>query len=140
MGWVLLAWWFSRGLTVLERAIIAFFVVFTVFSTMGTGEHYLVDLIVAFPFAVLIEALCRFDLPWRSAPRLYSILLGFSMILAWFAALRFAPNIFLASPIIGWLACAVTMGACVFEERSLAGACSEITPAISQQRELTPSL
>ena len=142
MAWVLLAWWFSRGLTVLERTIIAFFVVFTVCSTMGTGEHYFIDLIVAFPFALLIEALCRFDLPWRSFPRVLSALSAFATILVWFAALRFLPNMFLASPIIGWLACVVTVAGCLAQEASLSRMIAESgspAAAFSTSLPATPS-
>src|SRR3569833_698853 len=57
MNRVLRAWWNSRGLHWIWRAIVLYFVVFTVFATLGTGEHYLVDLIVAYPFALLLESL-----------------------------------------------------------------------------------
>src|SRR5260370_977564 len=43
IAWVLLAWWFSRGLSVWERSIAMVFVVFTVFATLGSGEHYVFD-------------------------------------------------------------------------------------------------
>jgi hypothetical protein len=47
MAWVLLAWWYSRGLSVWERGIALTFVVFTAFATLGTGEHYFIDLVGA---------------------------------------------------------------------------------------------
>lgn len=130
MGWVLLAWWFSRGLTAVERAIVLFFVVFTVTSTMGTGEHYFIDLVAAFPFALLIEALCRFDVPWTSRARQVSIVLGLGLVLSWFAALRFGSNAFLASPLLGWMACVVTVAVCVMQEAALSRACAPATPLI----------
>ena len=119
MTWVLLSWWFSRGLSFWQRAVVAFFVLFTVFSTMGTGEHYFIDLIVAFPFALLIEALCLYRLSWRGSQRIAAALLGLGLTLAWFAALRFAPKFFLLSPAIGWLACVFTVAVCLLEERRL---------------------
>jgi hypothetical protein len=60
MAWVLLVWWYSRALSWWERSIAFFFLFFTVLATLGTGEHYLIDLVVAFPFAVFVEALVRF--------------------------------------------------------------------------------
>jgi hypothetical protein len=133
MGWMLLAWWFSRGLSAVERAIVAFFVIFTVCGTMGTGEHYFIDLIVAFPFALLIESICAYEVPWRSSPRVLSGLAGLAMILVWFAALRFAPKAFLASPLISWIACAVTVGACIYLERTLASTDRAPTPATAPE-------
>jgi hypothetical protein len=69
LAWVLLAFWYSRGLSVFERSIAFAFVVFTVFATMGTGEHYFIDLIVAFPFALFMQALCATSMPWTDKRR-----------------------------------------------------------------------
>jgi len=45
----LLVWWNSKGLARCIRAIAMAFVVFTVLATLGTGEHYSVDLVVGSP-------------------------------------------------------------------------------------------
>jgi hypothetical protein len=139
MGWVLLAWWFSRGLSAVERAIVAFFVLFTIFSTMGTGEHYFIDLIAAFPFALLIEALCPYERPWRSWLRLASALFSLGLILAWFAVLRFAPHIFLISPLLPWLVCILTVASCSIFDRSLAREHPSSDLVVAPQPELTLS-
>lgn len=138
MAWVLLACWFSRGLASWERAAVAFFFLFTLTGTLGTGEHYFIDLIVAFPFAVFIESLCRYQTPWRSSSRLSCILGGVGLTLVWLAVLRLAPRVFLISPIFGWLACALTVLFCLYVERSraLGAPRSKVVPA---QPELTPS-
>jgi len=139
MGWVLLAWWFSRSLSLVERAIVAFFVVFTIFSTMGTGEHYFIDLIAAFPFALLIESLCLYERPWRSSPRLISALFSLALIFVWFAVLRYAPHIFLISPLLPWLACMLTVAACSFFDRSLARQRPSSAVGVAPEAELTLS-
>jgi len=139
MGWVLLAWWFSRGLSVAERAIVAFFVLFTIFSTMGSGEHYFIDLIAAFPFALLIKALCLYERPWRSSPRLASALFSLGLVLAWFAVLRFAPHIFLISPLLPWLACILTVASCSIFDRNLAREHPSSVVVVAPQPELTLS-
>src|SRR6202140_2660545 len=61
MAWVLLVWWYSRGLSWWERTVALLFLFFTVLATLGTGEHYFVDLIVAFPFALLMMSICAFS-------------------------------------------------------------------------------
>jgi PAP2 superfamily len=63
MAWVLLAWWYSRGLSKMERAVALFYLVFVALATLGTGEHYFVDLVVAVPFALFMESLFAYDLP-----------------------------------------------------------------------------
>jgi hypothetical protein len=58
MTWALLVWWSAWELTPAARFIATGFATLTFLATLGFGEHYLVDVIVAVPFALLIEALC----------------------------------------------------------------------------------
>src|SRR5262245_33870979 len=54
--WVLLIWWHCRPLGWSMRIGAGVYLVFTLLATLGFGFHYLVDLIVAFPFAMLVQA------------------------------------------------------------------------------------
>jgi hypothetical protein len=114
MAWVLLAWWNSRGLSVWIRALAMFFVVFTVTSTLGTGEHYLVDLVVAFPFAIMVQALADYTLPLRDPQRWRPLLAGLLMTLAWMGALRFANRLWWVSPLVGFVAALSTVLASIY--------------------------
>lgn len=109
MGWVLLAWWNSKGLRVPWRLVVLYVVVFTVFATLGTGEHYMVDLIVAYPFALMLQAICKVSLPIRSRRRLLPLLAALGTILVWFALLTFGNRIFWVSPAIPWLTAIATV-------------------------------
>ncbi len=109
MAWVLLAWWYSRKLSWPSRGIVMAFVIFTVLATLGTGEHYFVDLIVAFPFALMIQGLCSLWLPWRNKLRLSAVLFGGLGTLAWLAMLRFAIPMFWTSPLVPWAIAAATI-------------------------------
>jgi hypothetical protein len=102
MAWVLLAWWYSRGLSWFERAIVMLFVVLTVFSTMGTGEHWFVDLVVAFPFALLIQAICAYSLPWKNSRRMAAFFLGLFGTISWLILLRYGSKFFWTSPVVPW--------------------------------------
>jgi hypothetical protein len=110
MGWVLLAWWNSKGLSWVWRTVVLYFVVFTVFATLGSGEHYLVDLIVAYPFAILLLSICKTSLPIRNRQRLLPLAISLIAILVWFALLSLAPRVFWISPVIPWLAAVITVG------------------------------
>jgi hypothetical protein len=114
MGWVLLTWWYSRGLSLFERAVVMLFVVFTFCATMGTGEHYFVDLVLAYPFALFMVALCSWPLLWKRNASLQAFCFGLASILTWFAGLRYAPRFFWASPVIPWLLCALTIALSVW--------------------------
>jgi hypothetical protein len=119
MSWVLLAWWYSRGLSIWERGIAMVFVVFTIFATMGTGEHYLIDLIVAFPFVVFLQGLCAIGLRWNDRRRATAVIYGLLLTLGWIGALRFALKIFWISPVLPWVCCLLTVASAVIVQRSL---------------------
>jgi hypothetical protein len=122
MAWVLLAWWYSKGLSVWERGIAMAFVVFTIFSTMGTGEHYSIDLVVAFPFAVFLQGLCALGLRWNERVRITAVVYGLLLTLGWIGALRFALKVFWISPILPWMCCILTVASAVFVQRQLEAA------------------
>ncbi len=102
MAWVLLAWWNSKGLSRWIRAVALAFVIFTVFATLGIGEHYFVDLVVAFPFALMVQALCLYPLPFKYGSRRVAFLFGTFASLAWMALVSFATPFFWISPLIPW--------------------------------------
>lgn len=109
LAWTLLAWWYSRGLSWMERAIAFAFLALTAFATMGTGEHFFVDLVVAFPFALLICGLCAYPVSWKDSRRIAAILVGLGVTLAWLAMLRYGAKLFWSSPIVPWALSAATM-------------------------------
>jgi PAP2 superfamily len=119
MAWVLLIWWYSRGLSWPVRAVAFLFLIFTIAATIGTGEHYFVDLVVGFPFAVFMESLCSFSTPWRSRPKMIAFVWGVGATLTWLALLRFAPSLFWISPIIPWGMVVATIALSIICERSL---------------------
>jgi hypothetical protein len=122
MAWVLLAWSYSRGLSVWERGTAMAFVVFTIFSTMGTGEHYSIDLVVAFPFAVFLQGLCALGLRWNDRARVTAVVYGLLLTLGWIGALRFAVKVFWISPLLPWTCCILTVASAIFVQRRLEAA------------------
>jgi hypothetical protein len=119
MAWVLLVWWYSRGLSGWERAIALLFLTFTVFATLGTGEHYFVDLIVAFPFSLLMMSLCAFSLKVTDRRRLLVFCGGLAGTLGWFVLLRRALPFFWRTPAVPWAFCVGTVIATLVCERLL---------------------
>lgn len=62
--WALLAVMGACRLRPLWRAGFALFAALTALATIGLGEHYLIDLVVAVPFTVLVLALFNRDRAW----------------------------------------------------------------------------
>jgi hypothetical protein len=132
MAWVLLAWWYSRGLSVWERGIALTFAVFTALATLGTGEHYFIDLIVAYPFSVMIQSLCAFPMRWAARERVTGMLYGLLVTLLWLVMLGQVPKVFWFSPVIPWACCLLTVASAIYLHRKLEAA-TEV--AVQRQSE-----
>jgi hypothetical protein len=114
MTWVLLVWWNSKGLARWIRAVALAFVIFTVLATLGIGEHYFVDLIVAFPFALMVQSLCLYSVSLQQSRRGTALLFGTLVSLAWMALVSFATPFFWLSPVIPWTMVIATISASSF--------------------------
>ncbi len=103
MAWALLLWSCCRPFPLLSRGFALAYVLLTVVATLGTGEHYLADLVVAVPFSLAVEALWT---PSQGITRYAALAGGTSLTLIWLLALRYGSEIFLLTPIIPW-ACVI---------------------------------
>ena len=118
-GWALLLWWSSRHLTRVWRGSLLVFVLLTAFATVGLGEHYLFDLVVAFPFALMIHAACSWKIPmhkWRAGCLVSSTVLTS----IWLLILRFQIPLLWISPAIPWTLAIGTVLLCLVLECRLA--------------------
>lgn len=102
MAWALLIWFNCKDFSRWARALALGFVFLTIVDTLGTGEHYLIDLVVAFPFAVAMQALCTHWIPLRSPSRWVPLVGGIGAMAIWLILLRYATKIFLISPVVPW--------------------------------------
>lgn len=109
MTWVLLVWWNSRGLARWVRALALVFVGLTVLATLGTGEHYFIDLVVAFPFSLMVQALSSYSIPTSDADRRAAFVFGAFATLIWLALLSFGVKMFWISPAVPWLMIVATI-------------------------------
>ncbi len=132
MAWVLLVWWNSKGLARWIRAIAMVFVILTVMATLGTGEHYFIDLVVAFPFSLMVQALCSYSLPFRTGARRNAFLFGTFVTLIWLALLSFSTRIFWSTPILPWAMIGATVGPSILFWNRLVSAGTEEQPVRSR--------
>jgi hypothetical protein len=87
-AWTLLAWWCAFGLRPWIKLVTTAALGFTLLATLGLGEHYLVDLVVAFSFAVAISALCRRGVAWSIPERWQALAICGGITLAWLVSIR----------------------------------------------------
>jgi hypothetical protein len=136
-AWVLLVWWNSKGLARWIRAVAMLFVILTVMATLGTGEHYLVDLVVAFPFALMVQAACSYSLPFRSGARRTAFLFGTFVTLLWMAVLSFSVGVFWVSPVLPWAIIVATVAPTILFWNRLTSAEMQEQPAKSRAAAAT---
>jgi hypothetical protein len=84
---VLLLWWNARRMPAWGKAFTIPFVALTVLATLGFGEHYVIDLVVALPYTVAMQAVALADAPMRSYLRWVPLAGGIALTAAWLAAL-----------------------------------------------------
>jgi hypothetical protein len=90
----LLIWWNSKHWRV-GRYLALVFLGLTILATIGLGEHYCTDLIVAVPFALFVQALGT-----RRPLRMTCLLTGLSMSVTWLALLRYGFPLLAASNVL----------------------------------------
>lgn len=116
VAWVLLLWFNCRPFSRIARGFALAFVVLTAVATLGIGEHYFADLVVALPFAVAVQAL------WTKPPgsgRPVTLAAATGLTLLWLVALRFGANFFLVSPAVPWTCVALSTIISLLLERRL---------------------
>ena len=109
-GGAVLLFWFSQPWKWLHR-FLGLFAVLTAVATLGLGEHYLIDLVVAVPYALAILAFSS-NIPQRKLP----LAAGAAMVLFWLATLRSVHF----SPVAAWALVLATVGSALLLQRRLA--------------------
>lgn len=99
----LLLWLNCRPFSLFYRSLAFLFVLVTLITTLSLGEHYLIDLVVAIPFAVAVQLLWT-----KASPRQKSIgaAVTLGLTASWIAILRYDVRMFFVSPVVPWT-CAV---------------------------------
>ena len=86
--WALLMLWHARPRGRAATVLAAIWLVLTEIATLGLGEHYLVDLAIAVPFAVGVDALVQRGVPLSRPERSLPIATGAALVGLWVIAIR----------------------------------------------------
>ncbi len=116
-AYALLIWWNTAGLHRAWRWLAAVFLALTLLAALGFGEHYLVDLVVAVPFAVTMQPLALRARSWAPVERRLAVAGGAVLTLGWIIALR--SGVFLNSTALAWGAVVVTLLLSLWWKRAL---------------------
>ena len=111
LAWVVLLYWSAKGLSRSLRIFLAVYFVLTVVATLGTGEHYFVDLVAGIPFALFIQALVSPELKVAFSRRAVVASVGLGLTFGWLMLVRHAARAMLISPALPWGLTVVTIAA-----------------------------
>jgi len=98
----ILVCWHSREFGRAGRLLASGFLLTTIFATLALGEHYLVDLVVAVPFTLAMQAAWTTEIRFSSPPRWIAVVGGTVLTASWFVLLRFGARAMLVSPALPW--------------------------------------
>jgi len=129
----LLVWFNSRPWRT-ARVLALIFLIATMVSTLGLGEHYLIDLVVAFPYAVLVQSLAMSTEGRRRAILTSAILTG-----GWLVFLGFGKAL-LPMPFAALAGAPITVALALFEEQRLSRLLYGTRSAESPAPALAPAL
>jgi hypothetical protein len=96
----LLVWWNLRRLHLGLRVFTGLFLAGTTIATLGLGEHYVVDLVIAVPFALALQAGLMAPRPAPKRRRWLTVATGAALTLIWLWALRSADFVFLSPTLL----------------------------------------
>ena len=122
-AWAYLLWFNARHLPALPRRVFAAFAIFTLLAAVGLRDagHWMIDLVVALPLAVAVQAACSAMIPWRIPERRIALAVGIMMVAIWLIALRYGVTAVFAIPGLSWLAISITVAVSLVLERRLTG-------------------
>ena len=132
-GWMLAAaWlWWQAETRWFSRALITVMTVLTAAATLYTGEHYVIDLIVAVPFVFAAIALTTTGAALPARARWRSVGAGFATWLGWVFALRLQLDLFIRYPLLCQAALALTALVVVAQLRWQRPAAAALTQAVA---------
>jgi hypothetical protein len=117
MAWAMLLYWNTKGLSRWLRVFLLLYAGLTVVSTLGTGEHYFVDLVAGVPFALAVQAVVSPDRRAETSRRAVAAGAGLMLTMAWLLLVRFGVQWMLLSPMLPW-SLVVTSGVAVWRVKA----------------------
>jgi hypothetical protein len=105
VGWTLLLFWNTRKRSCWMAAGAACYLLLTALATLGFGEHYLADLMVAPPLALAIQAACTRT---TSPVRWIALALGSVITLTWLIAFRTGAALAIPAGTVVWTLAGMT--------------------------------
>lgn len=112
IGWAFIMWLISLNYRFIIRLAFGLLLILNIMATLGLGEHYLVDLIVAVPFMLFVFAISRKPLIKDEKRRAHAFFTGLVLTILWCVYLRTGNDFFNVIPGMSWLLVLATIFIC----------------------------
>jgi hypothetical protein len=99
-AWILCLWRHAWKLNRLIRITISAWAILTLFATLTIGQHYLVDIVAGFAFALMLQSLCACTFKFFMKDRLLPLLTGLALFCCWLIIMAWGLKLLYFSPII----------------------------------------
>jgi hypothetical protein len=99
VAWMLLLFWNTRKRGWWIRIVAAVYLVLTALATLGLGEHYLADLMVAPPLVAAVQAACT---RIAAKEKWIALAIGAGITLSWLVALRTGAAMMIGAGVALW--------------------------------------
>ncbi|MGH9200495.1 MAG: cytochrome P450, partial [Vicinamibacterales bacterium] len=133
-GSVLLATWHVWSYGPMVQIVSLVFLAGTVLATLGLGEHYLIDLVVALPFTLAVHAACTPTRDRYTQARARALVVSIGLIALWYAVLFRGTSFLHSWPVLTWGLSLATLGVVVALERGLYwSAYAPLTDAVEER-------
>ncbi len=109
-SWALMIFWHARARGKWMLGFGATFLVLTVLATVGLGQHYVIDICAAFPFAFAVRALFYNVVPWSRRERRSAVIFGAIVLMAWVLFVRAGAAVASHNHALVWLLTFVSIG------------------------------
>jgi hypothetical protein len=136
--WVLLLWWHARPLSRWVRALAGFYLGFTLLATLRFGVHFACDLLVAFPFALAVQAACTPASVGVAPVRLRAFLGGAALAGTWLLLILFGWRLLASAPVPVAVGALFTVATSLLGERALYRHAAGMLAADGDSREVCP--
>ncbi len=133
----LLIFWYSRQWTRWGRIFACGLLLLTIVATLGFGEHYLIDLVVAVPFALLAKTLATRAVRPAYVRMLCYATAGF-LVSAWIFYLRCFFSFAMIPAAVSWALLVITVIPPMMLERELHQAATAALDGCEQAGDLEP--
>jgi PAP2 superfamily len=114
VAWMLLGLWNTHRQPRWLQALLAVMLILTVIATLALGQHYFIDLVVAVPFALMIQSLSSIAMGVPRSEWRIPLVAGLGLLVLNLAVLTYCVPLMWTSPVLPWALVLATIAISIY--------------------------